>query len=188
MSNNAAPVTPDELVEVMAREVPADLRLAGRMPGKTFKRFHDTEQTWTAMLEMGLIDDRLYKKALDSRFSFKVHLPARAAGDYIKGVAEAKNPTPMLAMVSQAVGAKRIGNDVVPIRREDVPGMDSRELMEVIKEPLVRKELSFEGGMEILEVLATKHVQEGAVEDDEMKEFLDAARHFKRMMKKVIEK
>lgn len=179
-------VTPEEVMEVMAREAPVDLRLATRMPNGAYKRFHDTEATWTDMHERGLVDKELYSKLLNGRHSFKQTLPAAAASDFVRMVGEAKNPTPYLAMVSQAAGAKKIGNDLVAIRREDIPGMDSRELSEIINEPLVREELSFEGGMQLLEVMAAKKVAEGDMDNEELKLLLRTAKAFQSQVRRLM--
>jgi hypothetical protein len=186
MGGAARPVTPEEQLEVMARELPPDLRLAGRMPGKTYLAFHNAETILANMLEIGAIDDALYKKVLDGRFSFKNMFPARAAVDWVKAVSEMKNPGSFVAMVSNAAGAKIIGNEVVPIMRADVVGLkDSRSIMEVIRDNLVKEQLSFHDGLEILETVEQRLKQEGVQDDVETAEALDTIRSFKSLMRKL---
>lgn len=180
-----APPTPEEMQEVMARDVAQDIRLAARLQGKS-KRFHDAEQLSAFFYEVGLIDYDLYKKITSSRWGFKNMLPAQAAMDYIKAVSESKNPTPLLAMVSQTVGAKKIGNEVVPIRREDIPGLASKDLIKLIRDPVVRRDLTFEGGMEILEVVASKKMAEGSIDQEAMQAFVDASKAFRKALQSLV--
>lgn len=184
-------VTETELMEAMAREMPPDVRMAVRMPGEHFKSFHRTELMWTMALEEGKIGEALYNRIMGKgeggRASFKYNAPAMALPDYVKAIAEAKNATPLLAPVSQAVGAKVVGDKVVPIRREDVPGMDARTVTEIMQESLVRKDISFQSGIEIAEMLAAKKVTEGTIDDEEAKEVIELSRKFGKVLNKLLE-
>ena len=172
-----APLTPEERQEVMAQDVPAPVRLAAYMPaGRAFQEFHRVETALAHMHELGLLPLELYERILDHRLSYRYYAPVATAPDVVRALAEAKNPTPLLAMISQTVGAKKLGDRILPIRREDVPGMDTRSLEELIQEPLVKKRLSFEAGLEIVRQLAKRRAKTGQDQDEEVERLLAAAR------------
>jgi hypothetical protein len=88
-------------------------------------------------------------------------------------------------MVSQSVGAKRVGKQLVSLRRADVPGMDARSIKQLIEEPQLREELSFDGGLELLEHLANRLRSEGAADDEETRSLVAAARHFRSQLARL---
>lgn len=171
------PLTPEERQEVMAQDVPAPVRLAAYMPaGRAFHEFHRVETALAHMHELGLLPLELYQRILDHRLSYRYYAPVATAPDVIKALSEAKNPTPLLAMISQTVGARKLGERVLPIRREDVPGMDTRTMEELIQEPLVKKRLSFDAGLEIVRQLAKRRAAAGLGQEAEVEKLLAAAR------------
>ncbi len=168
MAAGPAP-TPQEAAEAMARDVSPEMRI-GAMLQSHYGKFHDVEATLTHMFEIGYLSGPVYAAVMASRFSFRQSHPARAMPDFMRVLGEVRNAGPLLQMVSQSVGARRIGQKVVPIRRKDVPGMDARSVFDVINEPLVREELSFGEGMAIIRELATKMGAEGDVDEEDMEE------------------
>lgn len=179
-------VTPDEILEALAHDMPPDMRLAGRLPGDYYRTFHRTEMIWTHMLELGLISSAVYESVMGARLSFKFNLPAMAAPDYIKFVATSSNPAPLLALVSQSVGAKKLGDSTVPIRREDVMGMDPRTIQDLMQERLVRQELSLEGALAAAEIVISKQVEEGSLDDEDAKDLVRGARQFRQVIDRLL--
>lgn len=178
--------TPDEQAELFARETPSDIRLAARMPGKAYTEFHTIDQTWAFMLERGLITQEVYEDVQQGRFSYKQKIPAAAAPDYIEKVGQAKNSVPLLAMVSQAAGYRRKGDQLEAILRQEVPGLDPRSIVEHIMDPLVQDQISLRGGLEMLQVAAKKKVEVGEWEDDEAKKFVELSRKFAPLLEQLV--
>lgn len=187
MGGPAPDVTPEQLQEVLAHQMPPDLRLAARMP-KTFSKFHNLDAIVHHMYEKGWISKETFEGTQNSRFSYKQKMPAEAAQDYIEGVMGAKNPAPVMAMVSQAAGARRRGDKVEPILRSEVPGMDPRSIQQVINDPLVTEELSLSAGMEFMQIMAAKMANEGEIEDEDVKEFTKVSNTFLRLLDKMMGK
>lgn len=180
------PLTPAEIAELQARDVPSDIRLAARM-GPDYRTFHDDEQIMASLLEDGFIDEELYALVEQSRFGYKNYLPAHAAPDFVRTVSEVQNSAPILTMVSQTVGGHRVGDVAVPYRRQDIAGMDSRSIKELIKEQLVRGEISFAEGMDLIDQFAAKREQEGETDAEEADKLRTLARQWKRMMEEAME-
>jgi hypothetical protein len=89
-------------------------------------------------------------------------------------------------LVSQSVGAKKLGDSTVPIRREDVLGMDPRTIQELMEERLVRQEMSLDGALAAAELVISKQVDEGSLDDDDAKDLVRSARQFKRVIERLI--
>lgn len=179
-----APIEKDEITEVLAHYQPSDVKLGSRL-GPLFPIFTDVERVLTSMVENGWIDSALYGRVIDSRFSFKQTLPDMAMSTILKGVSESKNANVFLSMWSTAAGAKRIGDKIVPVMKSDIPGMDAREMHELINERLMREEVSFKDGMDVVKAIIERAKVRGEMDDEEAKEFITAASTVQRHLSKI---